>query len=129
MPFVRIATGPRTMVSEGISIVIRKSKRFMVYVIRLDQVVLRSRKFKDDNPNYVAGKDCYYVGVTSCTPAERFEQHKSGYKACRFVKKYWLELMPARFAQINPRTYEDAMRHERKVAKRLKRQGYGVWQR
>ena len=129
MPFVRIATGTRTMVSEGISIVIPKSKRFMVYAIRLKLGVMDCRKFKDDIPNYVAGKDCYYVGMTSSTPETRFEQHKAGYKACCFVKKYWLELMPARFAQINPRTYEDAMRHERKVAMRLKRQGHGVWQR
>lgn len=104
-------------------------KRFMVYVIKLDPAVLAHRKFRDDNPNYQGGKDCYYVGMTSCTPEVRYRQHKSGYKACRFATEYGVELMPASLAQINPRTYEETSRHERKVAKRLKNQGHGVWQR
>jgi hypothetical protein len=104
-------------------------KRFMVYVIKLDPAVLAHRKFRDDNPNYQQGKDCYYVGMTSNTPQERYKQHMAGYKACRFAKDYGMELMPAQFAQINPRTYEDTSRHERKVAKRLKKKGCGVWQR
>ncbi len=104
-------------------------KRFMVYVIKLDAAVLRHRKFRDDNPKYQPGKECYYVGMTSSTPDERYKQHKAGYKACRFAKVYGVELMPSRLAQCNPKTYEDASRHERKVAKRLKSQGHGVWQR
>lgn len=108
---------------------VQKVKRFTVYVIRLTQHFLQSRKFREDNPNYKAGKDCYYVGMTSSTPEKRFEQHKSGYKSCRFAKKFGLDLMPARFSQCNPKTYEDAMRHERKFAKRLKHKGHGVWQR
>ena len=105
------------------------TERFMVYVIRLSLLVLQSRKFREDNPSYVDGKDCYYVGMTSCTPQTRFEQHKAGYKACRVARDFGEELMPPRFAQCNPMTYENASRHERKVAKRLKRQGHGVWQR
>ena len=101
----------------------------MVYVIKLCPAVLAHRKFRDDNPNYQGGKDCYYVGVTSCTPEVRYRQHKSGYKASRFATEYGVELMPASLAQINPRTYEETSRHERKVAKRLKNQGHGVWQR
>lgn len=104
-------------------------KRFMVYVIKLDLAVLAHRKFRDDNPNYQSGKDCYYVGMTSSTPEERYKQHKAGYKACRFAMAYGVGLMPARLAQISPRTYEEASRHERKVAKRLKNRGHGVWQR
>jgi hypothetical protein len=49
--------------------------------------------------------------------------------ALNFAEKYGQELMPASLAQINPRSYEDTSRHERKVAKRLKNQGHGVWQR
>jgi hypothetical protein len=108
---------------------VQKSKRFSVYVILLDQGVLQSRKFRDDNPNFKESMDCYYVGMTSSTAEKRFEQHKLGYKSCRFVKEFGLELMPARFSQCNPKTYENAMRHERKVANRLQRKGYGVWQR
>lgn len=101
----------------------------MVYVIKLDPAVLAQRRCLDDNPICQSGKDCYYVGMTSSTQDERYKQHKAGYKACRFTMVYGLELMPARFAQVNPSTNEEAVRHERKVAKRLKKQAYGVWQR
>jgi hypothetical protein len=57
-------------------------KRFMVYVIKLDPAVVAHRKFRDDNPNYQAGKDCYYVGMTSSTPVERLKQHRMVFKAC-----------------------------------------------
>lgn len=107
----------------------RNPKRFMVYVIALDLGVLSSKKFREDNPNYREGSPCYYVGMTSSAPEVRYEQHKSGYKACRYARDFGIELMPARFAQCNPKTYDDALRHERKVAKRLKAKGYGVWQR
>jgi hypothetical protein len=40
-----------------------------------------------------------------------------------------VKTMPARFAQCNPKTYEDACRHEGVVARRFKAQGCGVWQR
>ncbi len=107
----------------------RDPKRFMVYVIKLDIAVLQSRKFRDDNRDYLDGSPCYYVGMTSSPPDVRFEQHRNGYKACRFARDFGLELMPARFAQCNPKTYIDALRHEKVVAIRLKDQGCGVWQR
>ena len=103
--------------------------RFMVYVIKLGIGVLQSRKFRDDNPNYIKGSPCYYVGMTSSATDVRFEQHRAGYKACRFANQFGVELMPARFAQCNPKTYHDALHHERVVARRLKAQGCGVWQR
>jgi len=33
-------------------------------------------------------KACYYVGQTTHDPITRFQQHKMGYKANRYVKKY-----------------------------------------
>ncbi len=48
-------------------------KRFMVYVIKLDPAVLAHRKFRDDNPNYQSGKDCYYVAVVSQRSSEERE--------------------------------------------------------
>lgn len=101
----------------------------MVYVIKLDIGVLQSGKFRDDNPGYLDGSPCYYVGMTGIPPDRRFEQHRQGYKACRFAKEFGLELMPARFARCNPRTYDGALRHEKVAASRLKDQGCDVWQR
>ena len=49
-----------------------------IYVIELDEQVLEKKKFREANPDYVDDSPCVYVGVTSKTPEERFEQHKSG---------------------------------------------------
>ena len=105
------------------------TKRFFVYVIRLDRAVLQKKKFANDNLDYIAGMNCFYVGMTGKTPMERYDQHKTGYKACRFVTEFGIELMPQTYGCINPRSYVEAMRLERKVAARLKRRGFAVWQR
>ena len=107
----------------------RNPKRFRVYVIKLDAAVLASTKFRNANPQRVPNADCFYVGMTSCAPQKRFEQHKADYKACRFARDYGLELMPDRFSHCNPKSYDDAARFERKLAMRLRRKGHAVWQR
>ena len=38
--------------------------RYRIYVIRLDDSVLRVKWFREANPNHKAGKPCYYVGMT-----------------------------------------------------------------
>lgn len=40
-------------------------ERHNVYVIELDKDVLYEAKFKKANPDYVTGKPCVYVGMTS----------------------------------------------------------------
>jgi hypothetical protein len=102
--------------------------RFTVYAILLSDKVLESRKFLEANPNYVRGMACFYVGMTAKSPAERFEQHLAGYKSNRFAHLYGLRLMPPSFTLIKPRTYEEACRLERKIAERMGRKGFGVWQ-
>jgi len=104
------------------------SKRFFVYAIRLDVKVLDVKKFRDANPLHLLSADCFYVGMTGRTPEVRFKQHKDGYKACRFARDFGLELMPKRFTHCNPNTFEEAGRFERKVAARLRRKGFAVWQ-
>lgn len=103
-------------------------KRFMVYVIRLDSAALDSRKFREENPDREADLDCYYVGMTSSTPEARFAQHKANYKACSYARDFGLELMPPRFSHINPKTFLDASRFERRLARRLRKKGHAVWQ-
>lgn len=103
--------------------------RFWVYAIELSPEVLQHRKFRDANPDYQAAQPCYYVGMTGLTREERFANHKRGHKACRYVTRYGLHLMPPAFTNINPRTFEEAKRLERRIARRLRRLGYAVWQR
>jgi hypothetical protein len=99
-----------------------------VYVVRLDSAVLKVKKFRDANPDYVDGKPCVYVGMTGLAPEERFENHKKGYKANRFVRKYGLYLMRQKFERLNPMRWEKARRMEEKLAEKLRGKGFAVWQ-
>jgi hypothetical protein len=43
-----------------------------------------------------------YVGETSLDPDLRFDQHKTGYKASRFVNRFGVRLLPQLFTHFNP---------------------------
>jgi hypothetical protein len=104
------------------------TKRFTVYAILLSPKVLTSKRFRDANPQYLAGRECFYVGMTARSPKDRFEQHLAGYKSCGYARRFGVELMPPRFTLIKPRSFEEARAKERRIAARLRRKGYGVWQ-
>ena len=106
----------------------RIDKRYNVYVIELDPIVLKKKKFAEKNPDHVDNKACLYVGMTSHTPDVRFEQHKSGYKACKFVKSHGLHLRRKMFEKYNPMTRDEVEKKEVDLAIELRRKGYAVWQ-
>jgi hypothetical protein len=43
-----------------------------------------------------------YVGETSLDPDLRFDQHKTGYKASRYVNRFGVCLLPQLFEHFNP---------------------------
>lgn len=102
---------------------------YSVYVVELCDDVLHHTKFCKANPNRKPDKACLYVGMTSKTPDERFEQHKSGYKACSYVTKYGKWLRRRLYARYNPMTRDDAIKFEVTLAQELRRKGHAVWQR
>lgn len=68
------------------------------------------------------------MGQSARTPDERFAQHREGHKSSSFPKKYGLYLQKKLFENINPiASREEAEVAEEKLAKKLKRRGYGVW--
>ena len=73
------------------------------------------------------GKAGYYVGMTGLTPEQRFENHKSGIKAARIVKKYGTRLVPKLYAHLNPMTYARAVEMEAYLADSLRKRGYVVF--
>ena len=105
-----------------------KPKNRNVYVIRLDDAVLKKKKFSDANPQYRKGRPCAYVGMTAVAPEERFEQHKRGYKSCNYVEDHGKYLMRSKFEHLNPMTYDEACRKEVELANELRKKGYAVWQ-
>ena len=99
-----------------------------VYVVELDPAVLKMRMFRARNPDHRKGMPCVYVGMTGLPPGERFQNHKAGVKANRFVRYFGRGLLPELFAFLNPMPYEAAQRMEVELADELRAKGYAVWQ-
>ena len=109
---------------------VRTSKRHhhSVYVVLLSKDVLYEPKFKRCNPGHDPSKPCVYVGMTGLTPDDRFDKHKAGIKANKFVRLYGLRLAPELYEWYNPMPYEAAQEMEVELAIGLRNEGYGVWQ-
>ena len=100
-----------------------------VYVILLNDAVLKHKKFKEANPQYESSSPCVYVGMTGLDPDTRFDKHKAGSKANTYVKRYGERLMPELVADLKqPMSYSDAKYLEVDVAIKLRELGYAVWQ-
>lgn len=110
---------------------------YKVYLIELHRrVFTENKKFRDANPQFNGVLQCLYVGMTSKTPKERFEQHKTGYRnlkghklSSNIVEKYGWYLRPSLYDHLNlkPMTRVQALKLEAKLALDLRRQGYAVW--
>ena len=110
---------------------------YRVYVIELSKKVFtENAKFRAANPQFNGVLECLYVGMTSKDPAERFKQHKTGYRnkkgynlSSALVWKYGTYLRPGLYVQINekPMTRQQALKMEEKLGLELRRKGYAVW--
>ena len=100
-----------------------------VYVVDLDPAVLKVRAFRARNAAYGPGMPCVYVGMTGLPPGERFQNHKAGVKANRFVRDFGRRLLPELFECYNPMPFEAAELMEVELAEELREKGYAVWQR
>ena len=65
-----------------------------VYVVELADQVWNEASFRRANPCHRLGKPFVYVGMTGLDPDLRFDKHKAGIQANRFVFKYGLRLLP-----------------------------------
>lgn len=99
-----------------------------VYVIELDAQVWNEPRFRRANPDHRFSKPLVYVGMTGLDPDLRFDKHKAGYKANRFVQRYGLRLLPELYEVYNPMPYEAARAMEVELAIMLREAGFGVWQ-
>jgi len=101
---------------------------YYVYAIKLDQEILKSKKFRKQNPDLNPKLICLYVGQSYHTPEVRFKQHKKGYKSNNFVKKYGMQLCPRKYSKYNPiKTRKEAEEIEKMLTKKLRARGHGVW--
>src|SRR6478735_2483047 len=99
--------------------------RYQVYVIELKKKVFtENARFRAANPQFNGVLQCLYVGMTSKTPAERFEEHRTGHVnrkghklSASIVLKYGTYLRPSLYEHINlkPMTREEALLMEEKL--------------
>lgn len=101
---------------------------YYCYVIELDLSISKNKIFRFQNPNYINGNGCFYVGQSFRKPEIRFEQHKEGYKANKYAKKFGLNLRPDLYEHYNPiPTRKDALDIEKMLSLKLRASGIGVW--
>jgi hypothetical protein len=114
----------------------RRMPSYTVYVIELRKKVFsENRRFRNANPQFNGVLECLYVGMTSKTPEDRFEQHVNGVLSKKgidisssIVKKYGIYLRPSLYTELSKlKNREAALEAEEKLALFLRRQGYAVW--
>ena len=103
-------------------------QHYHVYVVELDDRVWNNAKFRRCNPDYRLGMPFVYVGMTGLDPDLRFDRHKAGIQANRFVFRYGERLVPALYEVYNPMPYDAARDMEVELAIALRQDGHGVWQ-
>jgi hypothetical protein len=113
--------------------VARRRHHHNVYVVLLHGDVWYEPSFRRANPHYdgidhARGKSCVYVGMTGLSPDVRFDKHKAGIQANRFVREYGVRLLPELYDCYNPMPYGAARDMEVELAIGLREEGYGVWQ-
>jgi hypothetical protein len=105
----------------------RKKQGRRLYVITLDPEVLWIREFRQENPGYIEGMPCVYVGMTIHEPGDRFEQHKAGYRSSKYPRKYGVELALELIDGFDDEGLK-AGEKEAALADWLRDQGCAVWQ-
>jgi hypothetical protein len=104
------------------------ASRYHVYVGELDDRVWNRKRFRDANPGCDVGKPFLYVGMTGLDPDLRFDRHKAGVQANRYVQEYGVRLVPSLYCVYNPMPYQAAREMEVELAIGLREAGHGVWQ-
>src|SRR3954471_12102729 len=89
---------------------------FSGYAVELPEEVWNVARFRLANPGYQLGKPFVYVGMTGLDPDLRFDKHKAGVQANRFVRDFGLRLLPQLYAVFNPMPYDGARDMEVELA-------------
>jgi hypothetical protein len=105
----------------------KKRKGRNLYVITLHPEVLWDRAFRHENPGYIEGMPCVYVGLTVHEPGDRFEQHCLGYRSSKYPRTYGVELAMELMEGFDAEGLSDEEK-EAALADWLRDQGYAVWQ-
>ena len=119
----------------------KNQPEYNVYVIGLKPEFAKTKAAKNQNPNFVPmeNKRCYYVGYTSKSPEERYQQHITGYinekgqnLSSGKVFNYGYKrkgLRPRQYKKHNPISSKtEAQKIEKELAEKLRKNGHCVYQ-
>ncbi len=102
-------------------------RTFSVYVFELDPNVGRHPGVRKLNPEADPAKPVVYVGQTGKSPEERFEEHRTGIRSGKhYSPDDCLHLLPDLYKGLNRMTELQSLRTERRLAYRLRNEGYTV---
>ena len=93
-------------------------REYYLYVVELSD---------DAGPRVNPDKPSVYVGQSYREPRERFWQHRTGYKASRWVRKFGIRLLPRLYKDLNPIYSDERYEAEEELAEELRSQGYTVY--
>ena len=113
---------------------LKRQLRTKGYTVNRNTTAYRTYVINLDNPNLNdPGKGYVYVGQTSKTPEQRLQEHLNGTPsrkghnlASRKVLKYGTQLNYDLMTQRIYLTQKQALKAERRLAERLRQQGYTV---
>lgn len=108
--------------------VVHTSYPRIIYVIELDSAAADDPVFAKDNPHLVRGMTCLYVGSSGLTAEERFGQHLGGVNAAKVVYDFGKRLRRDLMPDQKPVPRELALTLERRLARKLRRDGFAVSQ-
>jgi predicted GIY-YIG superfamily endonuclease len=135
---VRADLAPDVTVDRELAVELRddliRRLRTKGYTVNRNTTAYRTYVINLHNPNLAdPGKGYVYVGQTSKTPQERLVEHLTGAVsakgtnlASRVVKKYGVDLNHDLMTQKIYLTKNQAIKAERRLAERLRQQGYVV---
>ena len=118
------------------SLIFKNAMPYSIYVVELKRKVFNDNwKFRNANPQFNPTLQCLYVGMTSKTPRERFQQHINGGKSKKGIKisswiveTYGSYLRPSLYNEIPKlRTRAEVLAAEQNLALKLRREGYAFW--
>lgn len=105
-----------------------KSLPRIIYVVELDPAVADFPAFALENPRYVPGKACFYVGSTTLTAEERFNNHLVGLQCSEIVRRFGRSLRMDLVPPQKPILREWALENEQRRAQDFRSQGFGAYQ-
>jgi predicted GIY-YIG superfamily endonuclease len=124
----RVTPPIKTSKFQGAAPTVYKSLRRIVYVLELAPEVAADLLFLSENPHYVPGMPCCYVGSSSRTAEQRFRDHIAGNNASSIARKFAVKLRYDLMPEQKPTPKDRALQEEKRLARFLRTKGFGVWQ-